>query len=48
VVAAQIEFAAPDKKHAPFGDGVLTGRGTFQNNPGPTSRNGVPKICSFI
>jgi DNA phosphorothioation-associated putative methyltransferase len=30
VVAAQIEFAAPDKEHAPFGDGVITGRGTFQ------------------
>jgi len=30
VVAAQIEFAAPDKEHAPFGDGVLTSRGTFQ------------------
>lgn len=30
VVAAQIEFAAPDKEHMPFADGVLTSRGTFQ------------------
>ena len=29
-VAAQIEFAAPDKEQAKFGDGVLTSRQTFQ------------------
>jgi len=29
VVAAQIEFAAPDKEQASFADGVLTSRGTF-------------------
>ena len=30
VVAAQIEFAAPDKEQQPFNDGVLTSRRTFQ------------------
>ncbi|MDA1054105.1 MAG: DNA phosphorothioation-associated putative methyltransferase [Planctomycetota bacterium] len=30
VVAAQVEFAAPDKEQAEFADGVLTSRGTFQ------------------
>jgi DNA phosphorothioation-associated putative methyltransferase len=30
VVAAQIEFAAPDKEQPRFADGVLTSRGTFQ------------------
>jgi DNA phosphorothioation-associated putative methyltransferase len=30
VVAAQIEFAAPDRDHPRFGDGVITSRGTFQ------------------
>lgn len=30
VVAAQIEFAAPDKEQQSYGDGVLTSRGTFQ------------------
>ena len=30
VVAAQIEFSAPDKEQRPFADGVLTSRGTFQ------------------
>ncbi len=30
VVAAQIEFAAPNKERAEFADGVLTSRGTFQ------------------
>ncbi|NLS94827.1 MAG: DNA phosphorothioation-associated putative methyltransferase [Planctomycetaceae bacterium] len=30
VVAAQVEFAAPDKEQAEYGDGVLTTRGTFQ------------------
>ena len=30
VVAAQIEFAAPDKQQPRFADGVLTSRGTFQ------------------
>ena len=29
-VAAQIEFAAPDKEQQVFGDGYLTSRGTFQ------------------
>ena len=29
-VAAQIEFAAPDKEQQIFGDGCLTSRGTFQ------------------
>lgn len=29
-VAAQVEFAAPDKIHAFHGDGILTSRGTFQ------------------
>lgn len=29
-VAAQIEFAAPDKERPAFGDGVLTSRNTFQ------------------
>jgi len=30
VVAAQIEFAAPNKEQEEFADGVLTSRGTFQ------------------
>ena len=30
VVAAQVEFAAPDKTQTEFADGVLTSRGTFQ------------------
>lgn len=30
VVAAQIEFAAPDKDQEEYADGVLTSRGTFQ------------------
>ena len=30
VVAAQVEFAAPDKEQVEYGDGVLTSRGTFQ------------------
>lgn len=30
VVAAQVEFAAPDKQQTEFADGVLTSRGTFQ------------------
>lgn len=30
VVAAQIEFAAPDKEQQSYSDGVLTSRGTFQ------------------
>lgn len=30
IVAAQIEFAAPEKEQKPFGDGVLTSRETFQ------------------
>ena len=30
IVAAQIEFAAPDKELALFNDGVITSRGTFQ------------------
>jgi len=30
IVAAQIEFAAPDKEQQSFRDGVLTSRGTFQ------------------
>jgi DNA phosphorothioation-associated putative methyltransferase len=30
VVAAQVEFAAPDKEQAEYADGVLTSRGTFQ------------------
>lgn len=30
VVAAQIEFAAPDKDQTRFADGVITSRGTFQ------------------
>jgi DNA phosphorothioation-associated putative methyltransferase len=30
VVAAQIEFAAPDRDHPRFADGVITSRGTFQ------------------
>jgi len=30
VVAAQVEFAAPDKQQAEYADGVLTSRGTFQ------------------
>ena len=29
-VAAQVEFAAPEKIHAVHGDGILTTRGTFQ------------------
>lgn len=29
-VAAQVEFAAPEKIHAIHGDGILTSRGTFQ------------------
>lgn len=29
-VAAQVEFAAPEKVHAFHGDGILTSRGTFQ------------------
>jgi DNA phosphorothioation-associated putative methyltransferase len=30
IVAAQVEFAAPDKDQDEFADGVLTSRGTFQ------------------
>ena len=30
MVAAQIEFAAPDRDHPRFADGVITSRGTFQ------------------
>ncbi|MCH7952547.1 MAG: DNA phosphorothioation-associated putative methyltransferase, partial [Chloroflexi bacterium] len=30
VVAAQVEFAAPDRQQTEFADGVLTSRGTFQ------------------
>jgi len=30
VVAAQVEFAAPDKQQTEFADGVITSRGTFQ------------------
>lgn len=30
VVAAQVEFAAPDKEQPEYADGILTSRGTFQ------------------
>ena len=50
VVAAQIEFAAPDRDHPRFGDGVITSRGTLRKGSAHTlkivSCMAIPFVCS--
>ncbi|NLY01885.1 MAG: DNA phosphorothioation-associated putative methyltransferase [Rhodopirellula sp.] len=47
VVAAQIEFAAPDKEQTRFADGVITSRGTFGLCVRTHNRNYVSKLVMW-